>query len=212
MKNKKTLVSMIFTALGIVNAVLLVVLDCLDKFDANVTSYVLLAVYFVLVWAPQITEKITKTNINFSLAVCYEVFLILALIVGSMWGVYKMHFYYDKFTHLLSGVLVCFAFYNLFGTTRSDAVGAVWLFLLTFLASMAVGGFWEICEFSLDSVLGGDTQRWQGFVGREVLFDTMFDLICDFVGAIAGAVAVVLLDGRKRKISDRNAPRLDKTH
>ena len=71
------------------------------------------------------------------------------------------------------------------------------------LGKQKLGRLGEICEFSLDSVLGGDTQRWQGFVGREVLFDTMFDLICDFVGAIAGAVAVLLISRKKCKISDK---------
>ena len=204
MKKSTLVVSIVFTVLGLINGVTLIVLDCTNVFDATMQSYVLLCAFLILVWVPLILEKVAKTNLNFSLIIAYEIFLILSLLVGSMWGVYKLPIYYDKFNHLLSGVLFCFIFYSLFGEERSKNVGALWLFLLTFFVSMATGGIWEICEFTIDSLLGGNTQRWQGFAGREVLFDTMFDLICDFVGAIVGTIIVLVIYNKKRKNSKIN--------
>ena len=198
-KKNQLIVSIAFTIFGFFSAILLVVLDCTKRFDTKAESYVLMAFYFLLVWAPQIVEIIIKKEINLSLIICYDIFITLSVLVGSMWGVYKKPIYFDKFTHFLSGVLWCFAFYNLFGEKKADDIGKVWLVLITFFVSMAIGGFWEICEFTLDSILGGDTQRWQTFVGREVLFDTMFDLIVDFVGAIIGAALVLVVHNKKHK-------------
>ncbi len=48
-------------------------------------------------------------------------------------------------------------------------------------------------EFIFDGVIPGqNTQRWQGLAGREALFDTMYDLICDFVGSLIAAVIVFI--------------------
>lgn len=199
MKKSTLIISIAFSILGLINGIVLAFLVCFNVFEATMQSYVLAVMFMVLVWAPPILEKLIKVNLNMSLIIAYEIFLVLAMVIGSQWGIYKYPIYYDKLNHLMSGVLVCFIFYNLFGEKRADSVGKVWLVLLTFLASMAIGGFWEICEFTLDSIIGGDTQRWQGLVGREVLFDTMFDIVCDFVGAVIGAVIVLLIHNKKRK-------------
>ena len=62
---------------------------------------------------------------------------------------------------------------------------------------MMIGGVWEICEFAYDGILvGQNTQRWQGFIGREALYDSMFDLISDFLGSLISAV-IVFIDRRK---------------
>ena len=49
--------------------------------------------------------------------------------------------------------------------------------VFTFLFAMAVGGLWEIAEFSTDRVLGTNAQM-------DSLADTMGDLIFDGVGGI----------------------------
>ena len=65
--------------------------------------------------------------------------------------------------------------------------------LFSFVFSVAIGALWEIYEFTLDSFLELNMQKYREnngtpLIGQEALFDTMKDIVIDTLGALAVAV------------------------
>lgn len=202
--NKKILFTSIgFTGFGVINAIIFIILACLNIAPSisfgNIYSILLIFLYFLAVWAPVLLTLIFKLRFYLPLVIAYEIFVILALVVGCLWGVYDMNTYYDKIVHVGSGILFALLAHNLLAEAKGNHLNLVWTFITVFAFSMMLGGIWEIWEFSFDALLGENTQHWMGFEGREVLFDTMFDIICDCVGGIAGGIAVIVFEKLKLK-------------
>jgi hypothetical protein len=66
--------------------------------------------------------------------------------------------------------------------------------LFSFAFAMAIGGLWEIFEFSMDNFLGLNMQKTG-------LVDTMWDLIVDALGALFISVSGFLYMIRRNKYS-----------
>lgn len=195
MKNKTFLLSIIFTALGVANAITYIVLTSLKIVPVNIGPILLVILYFLVIWLPIIFEKLLKMKFNLLIVIFYQLFIIFAMVIGSTWRVFVITSVYDKIVHFGSGVLVTFIFYNVFSSTSKVKLNKFWLFFISFSVGMMVGSVWEIIEYSFDGLIAGqNSQHWQGFVGREALTDTMLDLICDCLGSIIGAVAILFID------------------
>jgi hypothetical protein len=117
---------------------------------------------------------------------CYLGFLLAGPFAGARLGLYAIWPHSDKVIHTFSGFLV--------GCAVTFALGTVsrrkHLDLPPFMMVAGVvtsGGFvaatWEIAEFTSDNFLGTHAQNAS-------LQDTMTDIICGVLGAIAVAVAV----------------------
>jgi hypothetical protein len=109
------------------------------------------------------------------------IFIFLAMFLGKVCGFYKRFYYWDKFLHLASGmILACIGYLIFYKFTRkidrkklSPLLGV--LFSLFFSISMA--GVWEIYEFTTDQIFGLDSQKYS-------LIDTMGDIIAGTIGGI----------------------------
>lgn len=202
--NKKNLImSAAFTGFGIINGIIFIILACLNIAPTisfgNIYSILFIFLYFLAVWAPVLLTLIFKIKFNLPLIIAYEIFIILALVIGCLWGVYDMTSVYDKVVHFASGILLAMLGYNLLTESKGNKLSPVWAFILALSFAMLLGGLWEICEFCFDTFLGENTQHWMGFEGRDVLMDTMIDIICDFAGGIIGGISVVLFAKSKNK-------------
>ncbi len=199
MKNKTLLLSLIFTGVGIIAGIILITLHSLSLFSAGINEYLLLALFFVVVWLPFILEKIFKFKFYISLIVFYQIYMTCAILVGSMFGVYKLNDWLDKLSHIACGIFFGLLVYFLI-KQRKQNLSPIWMAIFVFSFAMMVGGMWEICEYTFDSLIAGqNTQRYEGLVGREALFDTMFDLICDFIGSLVIAVSVFCYEHKLNK-------------
>ena len=129
----------------------------------------------------------------------YHFFLVLSIVVGSLWRVYDAWDGYDIIVHFSSGVFISLIAYSIFTSNKNNKVGMVWLFVIVFATAMACGGIWEIWEFVTDKIFANNGQNWMGYAEQEALKDTMFDLICDFSGAILGSAIALILENRRIK-------------
>ena len=135
---------------------------------------------------PSSLERAIEARFPAWLHGCYLGFLLAGPFAGTRLGLYAFRPDWDKVIHLFSGLLV--------GCAITFALGIVGrrkhLDLPPFLVVAGVvtsGGFmaaaWEIAEFASDHLLGTHAQNAS-------LQDTMTDIICGVLGAIAVAVAV----------------------
>jgi uncharacterized membrane protein YjdF len=145
-------------------------------FQAALTAVVLLCIRLTVRW--------TKTELFPALRFSVLLFIFITMFLANEFGLYGVIPYLDKIEHLFSGVILCFVgllmymkMNNVGKTTTRNPKPAVW-FSLFFAVAMA--GVWEIFEFTTDSLFGLHSQNGS-------LIDTMTDIICGTVGAIATA-------------------------
>ena len=212
MKKNLLWISIISTLIAVVNLIVYTILACLDIVEMGHISYLFIFGYLLCAWIPFFLNLLFKTKFGFVVITSYQIFLILSLLVGSLWRLYKMWDPFDKIVHFGSGVMIALLAYALFKESKNNKISLFWLFMLTFSVVMMCGGVWEIWEFTTDILFHNDAQVTEDLIGRMAIMDTMYDIICDFVGGLIGATIVVLLEWKKRKSKENSveeSPRFD---
>ncbi len=155
--------------------------------EAVLIVAVLLGIRFV-VWK-------TKTELFSALRFSILFFIIITMFLANMFGFYGVIPYLDDVEHLLSGVILSFVGLLMFrkldkteesASLRATNAMALW-FSLFFAIAMA--GCWEMYEFSLDQLFGLNSQGGS-------LVDSMVDIICGTVGAVATSLYLILIKKR----------------
>jgi hypothetical protein len=111
---------------------------------------------------------------------------------GEALGLYDAWKGYDNLVHFLAPMLSCQVAYialarlEVLPDPRDDTSTAhyVGIFVVTFALGMAIGGLWEIVEWSSDNLLGSNLQLDND--------DTVGDLIADALGSAVGGAGLVL--------------------
>ncbi len=204
MKKNVLWTSVAFTIAAIINMIVFITLFALNVVESEWVKIVFAFVHLVLVWLPVLLTFVFKFKINLVFLTFYQIFIFLGLCVGYMWGVYAMGEWFDKIVHTLAGLLLALLGYTFFENTINQKLNLFWVFVLIFSFSMMCAGMWEILEYAIDGIFGANEQRFEGFVGRDALRDTMYDLICNFAGAVAGGMIAVWLEKIKSKQKDQS--------
>lgn len=132
-----------------------------------------------LTYLPNILERYIKVKEELKLT--YYLFIIAALVFGSILSFYYKISWYDLFTHFLSGIFTCviaLLFLDNKNLIKKENVFFCIVFMLSF--SLAVASLWEFFEFFSDKILKGDVQ-WVQETGVD---DTMTDMLIAFFGSI----------------------------
>lgn len=150
----------------------------------TVDNILLLLSYIPVIFIPRIFNYIfkkSKIKITDDIEFAYLIFLILAFLFGSIMGGYSKIYWYDSFTHLLSGVFTAFmAPIVLKWLNRYDKKDIIFNVIYIILVTLSVAVLWECTEFTIDKTLGTDTQK----VLTTGVNDTMKDMICALAGSI----------------------------
>lgn len=150
----------------------------------TVDNILLLLSFIPVILIPRIFNYIfknSKIKIEDDVEFVYLIFLILAFLFGSIMGGYSKIYWYDSFTHLLFGVFTAFmAPIVLKWLNRYDKKDIVFNIIYIIIVTLSVAVLWECVEFTIDKVLGMDTQK----VLTTGVNDTMKDMICALVGSI----------------------------
>ena len=144
------------------------------------------ALLAVAALVPSSLERAIEARFPAWLHGCYLGFLLAGPFAGARLGLYAFWPHWDKVSHTFSGVLVgCAVTFALGIVSRRKQLGFPPFMVVA--AVVTSGGFvaaaWEIAEFTSDVFLGTHAQNAS-------LQDTMTDIICGVLGAIAVAVAV----------------------
>lgn len=173
----------------------------IEMVGANWANIVFLMAGFILSFVPDLYKKWIGIEVPIGACLVMNLFLFGTQFLGSYLGAYIYFSWWDMMLHLVSGILVGYMGVVLLITLDREQV----LFLkkrtsiiVCFIFAVSVTGavFWEIFEFTSDTLLGTNTQLGS-------LRDTMEDLICGTIvgGAFALYIGRSLHKGRKCCIS-----------
>jgi len=115
-------------------------------------------------------------------------FVFAALFLGEIRSYYLRIWWWDIALHtssgLLTGLLGFLLVYVLNESERIDIhMRPRFVAMFAFMFAVAVGGLWEIFEFSMDQLVGTDMQKAM-FSDPSGLTDTMWDMIVNALGAL----------------------------
>ena len=148
---------------------------------------------------PSILSKKWKMEISNPIYILYYVFLYCAVFLGEVFDFYYVVPHWDTMLHTMSGAMLgALGFILVDILNGSDKVhvhlSAGFVALFAFCFSIACGAVWEIYEYTVDTLMQLNMQKYmteQGtlLIGRQALVDTMEDIICDTLSA--GVVSVL---------------------
>lgn len=149
----------------------------------------------LLACAPLIIERWLHRRFPDVLVAVYLVFLIMAILLGSGLQAYSIP-YWDKVEHLFSAALLAGIGFMIYAARtpqdHQDKIDPLLISLFGVTFGIALGVGWEFYEFTGDSLMGMNMQRFmahgQPLIGQAALYDTMGDLLMDVLGSLSLAV------------------------
>lgn len=153
--------------LKILNSLLFVFFICfmvymlISSYDTMKTTHLLLVIcIFPLIMVPFILDKIKIYHMDEVLIFAYYIFLLLSLVFGSILGCYRSIWWFDLLSHFTSGFLTSVLAYVILDKNNLVNKKNKWFsFMFIIIFSIAIAGIWEFFEFTLDLIIGGDTQH-----------------------------------------------------
>ena len=147
----------------------------------------------IVITIPGRVEKKFHVHIPSHMMIPFVIFLYCAIFLGEVRSYYYRFVGWDTVLHFFfAGMLATLAYSIVSILNRSDQVPVSlspgFLALFAFCFAVAAGAIWEIYEFTGDSLLGMNMQKWRTeagvpLVGQAALADTMKDIIVDVLGA-----------------------------
>ena len=147
---------------------------------------------------PGILKKRINLQIPSNMLIIYAIFLYCAIYLGEVRSFYYNVPHWDTILHTFSGAMLGalgFSFISFLNKTDSVPINLSPLFVtvFTFCFAITLGVIWEIYEFTIDSILKTNMQKFaledgELLIGSAALLDTMKDLIVDTIGAFSMSV------------------------
>lgn len=148
----------------------------------------------ITITLPYIVEKLFKIKIDINTKFAYIIFVFMAHFLGATCELYNKIYWFDKFTHTLSGVLTAYAaillLKHLKKYNKKDRFFNV-LFIIAF--TLMIASFWEMFEFTANILFGGDAQK----VASTGVTDTMMDIIVAFLGSILYSIIYLFFNKKE---------------
>jgi hypothetical protein len=153
--------------------------------DVLYGAFCLVALGITLI--PAIHARHLDTGVPLGIELTLLWLMLADMTLGNALGMYRLA-WFDKAVHLSSSLLVgmlgflaIYVMHQVHKTRFHPWLDGIAIFLVT----LGIGAFWEIAEFAVDQLFDRVTQ---GAPNMSPLDDTMFDLLADAIGGVAGAV------------------------
>ncbi len=166
---------------------------------------------FALTFIPDAIDRLSNHRLRFSNALSCVIilFIFAAEFLGEINDFYELVPWWDTMLHTVSGVILgLIGFMLVYVLNENEKVtvhlSPVFICFFAFCFAMAAGAIWEIFEFAGDRLLGMNMQKYLPPEGTtelvtpqwcydDGLIDTMGDIICDFLSALATSVGGYIL-------------------
>lgn len=133
----------------------------------------------------------------FHIIICWMVFVIMSVGIGSIIRGYDIMQGYDWFVHFMSGIFLAetgFAFLNILTEKKKFSMPYYLMVLFSALFSFSGAALWEVYEFTADNILPNINMQGSNL-------DTMGDIVAGVLGAVL-YIAVAYFIKRFRKVND----------
>lgn len=138
-----------------------------------------------LLLIPNLIRKIFKINFNKLIEIIIILFLFFAWYLGGLMKFYVTVLNYDKTIHAIFGIFIPLIAIPIMMYFKVYKKQNIWFNIIFFISlTLMIGTIWEIIEFLNDKIFLANDQR----IGSGV-DDTMYDLICAFIGSIVFSLA-----------------------
>ncbi len=162
----------------------------------------------VVIGLPSLLERKWNFELPNYMTIMYFIFLYCAIYLGEVRNFYYVIPHWDTILHAFSGAMLgAFGFSLVMILNDSKkatmSLSPFFVCLFAFCFALAVGGLWEIYEFSGDFLFGLNMQKFRLadgtlLIGQDALRDTMKDIIIDTIGALV-IVTIGYLSLMKKK-------------
>ncbi len=138
-----------------------------------------LTIFFVFM-LPRIVNKLFKFNLENKVEFIYIIFIFISQFLGSVLNLFNIIWWYDLFTHFISGILtsilalLLLQYFNVYDKNKKFNL----FFLLIF--TIFIAALWEFMEFFADTFLNMNVQH---SVDTGVI-DTMEDMLIATLGGL----------------------------
>ncbi|NLV98574.1 MAG: hypothetical protein GX034_02130 [Clostridiaceae bacterium] len=159
---------------------------------------------------PALIEKKFKIIIPDGLTIAYFIFLFAGVFLGEVRNYFHVFKYWDVLLHSFSGAMLAVLGVKLISVLNSWErldlhLSPFFVVLFGFCFAVTVGVIWEIYEYSADTLLGMNMQKYmtesgQLLIGQEALRDTMEDFIVNVISALAVSVGAFFSVRKKQRI------------
>lgn len=194
-------------ALSIIFTIVKVITTPEEIVDPNIqarvkSDYVLMLIQCILgivvMMIPSLVERKWSIYIPNNIQIMYFIFLYCAIYLGEVKDFYYLVPHWDTVLHAFSGAmlgLLGFALVSFLNNSKhvKFVLSPFFVSLFAFCFALSAGAIWEIYEFTFDSILSLNMQKFAlsdgtPLVGQEALVDTMKDIIVDAISALAVSV------------------------
>jgi hypothetical protein len=168
-------------------------------FQQDWVSLINTSAILLLIIAPSILKNKYDFYFPLELDVIVGIFLFISLFLGSVQDYYEKYPLMDGILHLKSGILLgvlgFVLVYVLNKNSKNDKLNLNPLFISIFaiMFSLGISVFWEIYEYTIDTVWGFKTQE-------SGLPDTMGDFIVNTVGALIVSISGYFWMKKSKKV------------
>lgn len=141
----------------------------------------------------------------------YLIFLYGAVFLGEIRYFYYKIPFWDDILHSMSScmfAIISFSIINFLNKKDIVHLNPFFVSLFAFCFAFSIGAIWEIMEFTIDELMGLNSQKWAtedgiALIGHEAITDTMMDLIVDASGALlVSVIAFISMCGKQKFIKN----------
>lgn len=118
------------------------------------------------------------------------VFIIFAVLIGSMLNMYSTISSWDIILHTIAGIILSLIPLYIFEYNKIESSNTV-KYLIIFFVSMGFASFWEMIEYGCDVFLGANSQK----AINEGVVDTMNDICVHALGTII-FITIIIIDNK----------------
>lgn len=188
--------------LKVVNSLLFVFFICftvymlVSSYDTMSLSKLLTVLCIIpLIMLVYLLDKLKIYHMDEVLIFFYYLFILLALVIGSVMGLYYKIWWFDLLVHFVSGFMTSIVAFVILQENKIIKKKNKW-FCIAFIIifSVFIGACWEYFEFFCDKLFKADAQ----WVKKTGMNDTMTDMLIATLASILSALYFIYYFHKKK--------------
>jgi uncharacterized membrane protein YjdF len=190
-----------------------------EPYDRHKSDYILMLLQsllgLVIMGLPSLLKRRWKLELNNLMRILFVVFLYCAIVLGEVQNFYYKVPHWDTVLHTFSGAMLGAMGFTIVSALNDNTNIRIQLAdpfaaVFSFCFALSLGAVWEIYEFTMDTLLSLNMQKYAmedgtQLLGALALQDTMKDLVVDALGALLICL-VGFISARRKHLRELSQP------